>query len=112
VERIKHISIKVETENGEISFSSPISQGEEKVILTDFGLKKISVIKEIRAATGLPLKESVEITKNLPHTFQAKELKYSSQNFSDYLRSAGAKVEIETSQSIAKVLVLQLIERL
>ena len=59
---------------------------EFKVILADVGANKINVIKEIRAITGLGLKEAKELVDGAPST--AEELKKK-------LEAAGAKVEIK-----------------
>jgi large subunit ribosomal protein L7/L12 len=62
---------------------------EFDVVLADAGDKKINVIKEVRAITGLGLKEAKDLVEGAPKTVQeAAEIKKK-------LEEAGAKVELK-----------------
>lgn len=74
-------------------------QAEEKtefaVVLTAAGDNKINVIKEVRALTGLGLKEAKEAVEGAPKTLKEAVSKEEAQKFKDALEKAGAKVEIK-----------------
>ena len=68
---------------------------EFNVILAGAGDNKINVIKEVRALTGLGLKEAKELVEGAPKTLKEGASKEESQKFKDALEKAGAKVEIK-----------------
>lgn len=74
-------------------------QEEEKtefdVVLKDIGANKIKVIKEVRAATGLGLKESKELVEGAPKTVKEKVEKKEAQELKEKLEAVGATVEIK-----------------
>jgi large subunit ribosomal protein L7/L12 len=73
-------------------------QEEEKtsfdVILKEFGDKKIQVIKEVRALTGLGLKEAKDVVDNAPKTVKEGLSKEDAEAARDQLEAVGAVVEI------------------
>jgi large subunit ribosomal protein L7/L12 len=73
--------------------------GEEKseftVFLTSFGEKKINVIKEVRAITGLGLKEAKDLVEAAPKEVNAGVAKKDAEEFKKKLEAAGAKVELK-----------------
>ena len=73
--------------------------GEEKseftVFLTSFGEKKINVIKEVRAITGLGLKEAKDLVEAAPKEVKAGVAKKDAEEFKKMLEAAGAKVELK-----------------
>jgi large subunit ribosomal protein L7/L12 len=73
--------------------------GEEKseftVFLTSFGEKKINVIKEVRAITGLGLKEAKDLVEAAPKEVKAGVPKKDAEDFKKKLETAGAKVELK-----------------
>jgi large subunit ribosomal protein L7/L12 len=73
--------------------------GEEKseftVFLTSFGEKKINVIKEVRAITGLGLKEAKDLVEAAPKEVKAGVPKKDAEEFKKKLEAAGAKVELK-----------------
>ena len=75
------------------------SAGEEKseftVFLTSFGEKKINVIKEVRAITGLGLKEAKDLVEAAPKEVKAGVAKKDAEEFKKKLEAAGAKVELK-----------------
>ena len=68
---------------------------EFDVIILDSGDKKINVIKEIRALTGLGLKEAKEAAEQTPSTIKEGISKADAEAVKAQLESAGAKVEIK-----------------
>ena len=65
------------------------------VILTDAGDKKINVIKEVRAITGLGLKEAKDLVEGAPKAVKEGVSKADAEKFKKQIESAGAKVEIK-----------------
>ena len=68
---------------------------EFTVILASMGAQKIQVIKEIRAITGLGLKESKDLVEGAPKTVKDGVSKDEAAKMKDRLEKAGAKVEIK-----------------
>ncbi len=68
---------------------------EFKVILTDIGANKINVIKEIRAITGLGLKEAKELVDGAPSTVKEGIEKAEAEEIKKKLEAAGAKADIK-----------------
>ena len=73
--------------------------GEEKsefnVFLTAAGDKKINVIKEVRAATSLGLKEAKDLVEGAPKEVKAGVPKKEAEEIKAKLEAAGAKVELK-----------------
>ena len=73
--------------------------GEEKsefsVFLTSAGDKKINVIKEVRAITGLGLKEAKDLVEAAPKEVKGGVAKKEAEEFKKKLEAAGAKVELK-----------------
>jgi large subunit ribosomal protein L7/L12 len=73
--------------------------GEEKseftVFLSSFGEKKINVIKEVRAITGLGLKEAKDLVEAAPKEVKAGVAKKDAEDMKAKLEAAGAKVELK-----------------
>jgi large subunit ribosomal protein L7/L12 len=70
-------------------------QTEFDVVLTSFGDKKIGVIKEVRAATGLGLKEAKEAVEAVPSKIKEGVSKEEAEALKAKLEDAGAAVEIK-----------------
>ena len=68
---------------------------EFDVILKDGGAKKIGVIKEIRAITGLGLKDSKDLVEAAPKTVKEAVSKDEAEEMKKTLEAAGATVEIK-----------------
>ena len=68
---------------------------EFDVILTSFGEKKINVIKEIRAITGLGLKEAKEFVESCPKAVKEGVSSEEAEEIKKKLEEAGASVEIK-----------------
>jgi large subunit ribosomal protein L7/L12 len=68
---------------------------EFTVVLTDAGDKKINVIKEVRAITGLGLKEAKDLVEGAPKEVKADVNKDEAAKIKKQLEDAGAKVELK-----------------
>ena len=68
---------------------------EFDVILTEFGGNKIAVIKEVRALTGLGLKEAKELVESAPKPVKEGVSKDEAEALKKELEEAGAEVEIK-----------------
>ncbi len=73
--------------------------GEEKsefsLFLAAAGDKKINVIKEVRAITGLGLKEAKDLVEAAPKEIKGGVAKKDAEEFKKKLEAAGAKVELK-----------------
>ena len=70
-------------------------QSEFTVFLTAFGDKKINVIKEVRAFTGLGLKEAKDLVEAAPKEIKSGVAKKDAEEAKKKLEVAGAKVELK-----------------
>ena len=68
---------------------------EFTVVLVDGGDKKINVIKEVRAITGLGLKEAKDLVEGAPKTVKEGVNKQEAADLKKKLEEAGAKVELK-----------------
>jgi len=65
------------------------------VVLTDGGANKIAVIKEVRAATNLGLKEAKDLVEGAPKTVKEGASKEEAEELKKKLEAAGAKVTLK-----------------
>lgn len=68
---------------------------EFDVVLTEAGDKKINVIKEVRAITGLGLKEAKDLVEGAPKPVKEGVAKAEAEEIRTKLEEAGAKVELK-----------------
>ena len=68
---------------------------EFTVVLASAGDKKINVIKEVRAITGLGLKEAKDLVEAAPKEVKADVSKDEAEKIKKQLEDAGAKVELK-----------------
>lgn len=68
---------------------------EFDVVLTEAGAQKIAVIKEVRAATNLGLKEAKDLVEGAPKNVKEAVSKEEAEELKKKLEAAGAKVEIK-----------------
>ena len=101
--------VKAAEEKFGVSASAPVmvagaaggaaAGGEEKsefdVILTSAGSSKVGVIKEVRAITGLGLKEAKEVVDNAPKSVKEGVSKEEAEQIKEKLEAAGATVEVK-----------------
>ena len=73
----------------------PEEKTEFTVVLASAGDNKINVIKEVRALTGLGLKEAKDLVEAAPKTVKEGISKEESDKMKAQLEKAGAKVEIK-----------------
>ena len=70
-------------------------QTEFNVILADAGASKINVIKDVRAITGLGLKDAKDLVEAAPKAIKEGVSKEDAQKIKEQLEAAGAKVEVK-----------------
>ena len=70
-------------------------QTEFSVILTAVGDKKVNVIKVVRGAAGLGLKESKDLTESAPATIMEAMSKEDAENLKKEIEEAGGSAEIK-----------------
>ncbi|MCC5876885.1 MAG: 50S ribosomal protein L7/L12 [Candidatus Sumerlaeia bacterium] len=70
-------------------------QTEFDVILKDAGKEKIKVIKEVRAITGLGLKEAKDLVEGAPKEVAKEVSKDDADKFKKQLEAAGAVIEVK-----------------
>ena len=68
---------------------------EFDVILTDIGANKINVIKEVRAITGLGLKEAKDLVEGAPKAVKEAVSKAEAADIKKKLEDAGAKADVK-----------------
>jgi large subunit ribosomal protein L7/L12 len=82
---------------GPASAAAPAAEAktEFSVVLTEAGANKINVIKEVRAITGLGLKEAKDLVEGAPKEVKADVSKDEAEKIKKQLEGAGAKVELK-----------------
>ena len=81
---------------GPAAAAAPVEeQTEFNVILVDAGANKINVIKEVRALTGLGLKEAKDLVEGAPKAVKEAVSKDEAEQVKKQLEGAGAKVELK-----------------
>lgn len=75
--------------------AAAVEKTEFTVVLTAAGDKKINVIKEVRAITGLGLKEAKDLVEGAPKEVKADVSKDEAEKIKKQLEDAGAKVELK-----------------
>ena len=81
---------------GAAAGGAPAEEKDEfTVVLASSGDKKINVIKEVRAITGLGLKEAKDLVEGAPKEVKAGVPKKEAEEIKAKLEAAGAKVELK-----------------
>ena len=82
---------------GPAAAAAPVAEAktEFSVVLTEAGPNKINVIKEVRAITGLGLKEAKDLVEAAPKEVKADVNKDEAAKIKKQLEDAGAKVELK-----------------
>ena len=76
--------------------AAPAEEKDEfTIVLASAGDKKINVIKEVRAITGLGLKEAKDLVEAAPKEVKGGVAKKDAEEFKKKLEAAGAKVELK-----------------
>lgn len=72
-----------------------VEQTEFDVVMSSFGANKVSVIKAVRAITGLGLKEAKGMVEGVPSTVKEATSKDDAEEVKKQLEEAGASVELK-----------------
>ena len=81
---------------GPAAAAAPAEEKTEfDVILKAAGANKIAVIKEVRAITGLGLKDAKDMVEGAPKTVKEGASKEDAEKIAEQLKKAGAEVEIK-----------------
>ncbi|ATP12205.1 50S ribosomal protein L7/L12 [Bartonella henselae] len=77
--------------------AAPVAEEKTEfdVILVEGGAQKINVIKEVRALTGLGLKEAKDLVEGAPKPIKEGASKDEAEKIKSQLEAAGAKVELK-----------------
>ena len=104
VELIEAAEEKFNVSAAAVAVAGPAAAGEaaaveEKtefdVVMTSFGGNKVAVIKAVRGATGLGLKEAKEVVESAPKAIKEGVSKEEAEELKKQLEEAGAEVEIK-----------------
>jgi large subunit ribosomal protein L7/L12 len=88
--------VAVAAAGGGAAAAAPVEEKTEfDVVLTEAGAQKINVIKEVRAITGLGLKEAKDLVEAAPKPVKEAVSKADADKFKAQLEAAGAKVELK-----------------
>ncbi len=88
--------VAVAAAGGAVAAAAPVEEKTEfDVILAAVGEKKIEVIKEVRAITGLGLKEAKDLVEGAPKPVKEAVSKADADKIKAQLEAAGAKVELK-----------------
>ena len=80
---------------GDVGGEAAAVQDAFEVMLTAVGDKKINVIKEVRAITGLGLKEAKDLVEAAPSSVKADATKEEAEEIKGKLEEAGATAELK-----------------
>ena len=89
------VAVAAPAGGGDAAGGAAEEKSEFDVILTEFGGNKIAVIKEVRALTGLGLKEAKELVEGAPKPVKEAVSKEDAEDVVKKLEAAGAKAEIK-----------------
>ncbi len=81
--------------DGDSGGAAAEEKSEFDVVLTGAGDKKINVIKEVRAITGLGLKEAKDLVEGAPQPVKEAVSKEEAEELKNKLEEAGAAVEVK-----------------
>ena len=80
---------------GDAGGAAAEEQTEFDVVMTSFGSNKVSVIKAVRAITGLGLKEAKDMVEGVPATVKEAAEKAEAEEIKKQLEEAGASAELK-----------------
>ena len=97
LEEVFGVSAAAAAVAGPAAAAAPVEeeQTEFDVVLKEVGANKIAVIKVVRAATGLGLKEAKEIVDNVPKALKEGISKEDAEKLAEELKGAGAVAEVK-----------------
>ena len=89
------VTVAAAAPGGEAGGDAAEEKDSFTIVLTDVGDKKINVIKEVRTATGLGLKEAKDMVESAPKDIKEDVPKDEANEIKEKLEAAGAKVELK-----------------
>jgi large subunit ribosomal protein L7/L12 len=89
------VAVAAPAGGGDAGGETAEEKSEFDVVLVEFGGNKIAVIKEVRAITGLGLKEAKELVEGAPKSVKEGVSKEEAEEISKKLEAAGAKAEVK-----------------
>jgi len=89
------VAVAAAAPGGDAGGEAAADKDEFDVVLTAAGDKKINVIKEVRAITGLGLKEAKDMVEGAPQTVKEGASKEEAEELKAKLEEAGASVELK-----------------
>ncbi|GAA6186745.1 MAG: 50S ribosomal protein L7/L12 [Aliiglaciecola sp.] len=78
-----------------VAAEAAAEQTEFDVVMTSFGANKVAVIKAVRGATGLGLKEAKDVVESAPKAIKEGLAKEEAEALKAELEAAGAEVELK-----------------
>ena len=97
LEEVFGVSAAAAAVAGPAAAAAPVEEEKTEfdVVLKEVGANKIAVIKVVRAATGLGLKEAKEIVDNVPKALKEGISKEDAEKLAGELKGAGAVAEVK-----------------
>ena len=97
LEEVFGVSAAAAAVAGPAAAAAPVEEEKTEfdVVLKEVGANKIAVIKVVRAATGLGLKEAKEIVDNVPKALKECISKEDAEKLAEELKGAGAVAEVK-----------------
>ena len=97
LEEVFGVSAAAAAVAGPAAAAAPVEEEKTEfdVVLKEFGANNIAVIKVVRAATGLGLKEAKEIVDNVPKALKEGISKEDAEKLAEELKGAGAVAEVK-----------------
>ena len=97
LEEVFGVSAAAAAVAGPAAAAAPVEEEKTEfdVVLKEVGANKIAVIKVVRAATGLGLKEAGEIVDNVPKALKEGISKEDAEKLAEELKGAGAVAEVK-----------------
>jgi large subunit ribosomal protein L7/L12 len=89
------VAVAAPAAGGAAAAPAAVEKTEFTVVLADAGANKINVIKEVRAITGLGLKEAKDLVEGAPKEVKVDVSKDEAEKIKKQLEGAGAKVELK-----------------
>ena len=90
------VAVAAVASTGAAAAAAPVEEKTEfNVVLVEAGANKIGVIKEVRAITGLGLKEAKDLVEGAPKPVKEGVAKAEAEEIKKKLEAAGAKVELK-----------------
>ena len=80
---------------GDAAEEKAVEKDAFDIVLTEVGDKKINIIKEVRAATGLGLKEAKDLVEGAPKTIKEGVAKAEAEEIKKKFEESGAKIELK-----------------